>query len=124
MAKDAIDQIEDILEEYGKSIAEELQDATQAVIKEGASKLKSSSPVRTGKYGKSWKSKMEAGGSGAIGVVHGRIYNKDHYRLTHLLENGHAKRGGGRVAPRPHIAAVNDWAQEEVIKRLKEKIEG
>lgn len=123
MAKDAMDQIEEILEDYGKSIAEELREATQSVIKEGAKQLKSSSPIRTGKYAGSWKSKIEADGSGAIAVVHGRIYNKDHYRLTHLLENGHAKRGGGRVAARPHIGAVNDWAQEEVIKRLKEKIE-
>ena len=123
MAKDAIDQIEEILEDYGKSIAEELKEATQSVIKEGAKKLKSSSPIRTGEYAGSWKHKMEVDGSGAIAVVDGRIYNRDHYRLTHLLENGHAKRGGGRVAARPHIGAVNDWAQEEVIKRLKEKIE-
>ena len=124
MAKDAIDQIEEILEDYGKSIAEELRDATQSVIKEGAKQLKSSSPIKTGKYAGSWKYRMDKGGGGAVQVVHGTIYAQaPHYRLTHLLENGHAKRGGGRVAARPHIGAVNDWAQEEVIKRLKEKIE-
>ena len=121
----AIDQIGQILEEYGQSISEELKTATGSVIKEGAKKLKSVSPRRTGDYAKSWKSKMQDGGSGAIHVVHGTIYaDAPHYRLTHLLENGHAKRGGGRVAARPHIGAVNDWAQTEVIKRLKDEIGG
>ena len=55
----AIDQIGQILEEYGQSIAEELKTATGSVIKEGAKKLKSGSPRRTGDYAKSWKSKMQ-----------------------------------------------------------------
>jgi RNA 3'-terminal phosphate cyclase len=44
--------------------------------------------------------------------------------LTHLLEHGHAKRGGGRVAARPHIAAAEQAGIQMYEDELKRKIEG
>ncbi|MNW18141.1 hypothetical protein D3C71_2175820 [compost metagenome] len=50
------------------------------------------------------------------------IYNEKHYRLTHLLEKGHVKRGGGRVAARVHIEPVEERIVAEFEKRVERAI--
>lgn len=122
MSKIDLEQdLRNILEEYSAEVSKAVGEAIKEVASESVKKLKSSSPNRTGKYASGWKKTVESGGLVVEAVVHG---GKNTYPLAHLLENGHAKRGGGRTAPIVHIKPVEDWAIEEVQRRIKEKVEG
>ncbi|MEC1638124.1 HK97 gp10 family phage protein [Schinkia azotoformans] len=99
------------LEQYANVIEEEIVVASDEVTKEAVNKLKQESPKLTGDYRKGWTRKKEGNGY----VVH----NKTDYQLTHLLENGHVKRGGGRVGAKVHIRPV----EEETINEFEQRIE-
>jgi hypothetical protein len=105
------------LAEYSQDVVEKVNVSSEKVGKAAVKKLKQTSPKRYGKYAKSWTMKTEK----AIGQPHTRIIHAKapHYRLTHLLEYGHAKVGGGRVEGRPHIGP----AEEEVIREFTREVE-
>lgn len=95
--------IMDILNEYEEFTIHTVREATQKIAKEGVKALKSSSGVfgGSGKYARGWTTTSEGGRLDTTVTIHNRTPG-----LPHLLENGHAKRGGGRVAGRVHIAPV------------------
>lgn len=109
----------DILAEYSVDVSKAAETAITSVTKGATKKLKQSAPRRTGKYAKGWTSKVDKGFMTVEAVVYGKTGT---YQLAHLLENGHAKRGGGRTAPIVHIAPVEEWAVSEVQKRIKEQL--
>ncbi len=114
--------VKDTLSQYGEVAIEATKEAVAEVAKESAKKLKSSSPRgRTGKYAKGWTSKVETGRVSANATVYGKSGT---YQLAHLLEHGHAKRGGGRTTPIQHIEPVEQWAVEEALQRITQKLEG
>jgi len=108
--------VNDILTEYGDAAMEAVKTVVPQVGKEAVKKLRADSPKDTGGYSKGWKATTRTSRLSTTVT----IYNKDHYQVAHLLEHGHAKRGGGRTAPIAHIKPVEDWANEEVTKRLRE----
>ena len=112
--------VKDILQDYSVEVAKAAEEAVTEVSKEATKKLRQTSPKRSGKYGKGWTSKVEKTATTAEATVYGKTGT---YQLAHLLENGHAKRGGGRVNGNTHIKPVEDWAISEVEKRIREKVE-
>ena len=79
--------------------------------------IEAGAPTRTGHYKSGWVATKQEESSQSLQMV---VHSKDRYQLAHLLENGHAKRGGGRVAGRPHIAPAEQMG-EELLQSLIEK---
>ena len=104
---DIASQISNALAEYSEEVNQKLEDAKSLVADETVAYLKADSPVgRRGKYAKGWRKKKD----GTSYVVH----NATDYRLTHLLEKGHAKRNGGRTKAEPHISDAERLAIERM----------
>ncbi|MEF7566420.1 HK97 gp10 family phage protein [Bacillus infantis] len=101
---------------YEQDVRQEVEVSKEEVSKELVSQLKQHpSPKLTGDYRKGWRAKRV--GNKFI------IHNKTDYQLTHLLENGHAKAGGGRVEAIPHIRPAEQEAITEFLRRVERAID-
>jgi len=111
-----------VLANYGADAAHVMTEAIDEVSKEAVKKLKQESRIfkGTGKYAQGWTRTKEKKRLNVVVTVHGK---KPTYALAHLLENGHAKRSGGRTAGKVHIAPVDKWAQDEAYDRMVSKLE-
>lgn len=116
-------EIAKLMEEYASDIAADMKAEAKTVAKEAVKELKQNSPKgpgsKKGHYKDGWSSKVERENAVSIDI---KVYNKKKPGLTHLLEKGHAKRGGGRVSGTPHISIVEQQAIENYEKRLKERL--
>lgn len=117
-------EMKNILESYSDEVMNAVIDVLAEVAEESAEELKTEGTFenRTGKYRRGWKSKVENRRTYATA----QAFNKTRYQLTHLLEFGHAIRGGGRKKEKtdafPHISVVNERAQERAYQRILEAI--
>ena len=124
MANISIDQlaaeIAQGLAEYSQDVVEKVNLSSERVGKAAVKQLKSTSPKKSGKYAKSWAVKTEP----EVGQPHKRIVHvkPPHHRLTHLLEHGHAKVGGGRVEGKPHIRPAEEMVIQEFMQEVEEAI--
>ena len=104
------------LEEYKDLAVDVMKKEIQETGKSVKQQISQTAPRKSGRYAKSWAVKKVKETSSSLDVV---VHSRNRYQLTHLLENGHAKRGGGRVRAIPHIAP----AEEMGIKQLEERRE-
>lgn len=113
---DLADEIMAGLMEYSDLAAETVKGAVKKAGNVVKKEIQNNAPKDSGKYAKSFKVTKRKETANTLEVT---VHSKNKYQLAHLLEKGHAKRGGGRVAAQPHIAP----AEEEGIRVLREEIE-
>lgn len=115
------DVIMDELEKYKDLAADDLKDAVKETAKTVRKEIQANAPVDTGKYKKSWSVKNMHEDAESIDLV---VHSRNRYQIAHLLEHGHAKRGGGRVAARPHIAVAEEKGEKQLVETIKQKLGG
>ena len=99
-------------EEVGAAIEEAVKETAQTL----AADLRETSPKDTGEYAKGWTARKEGPGRYVV-------YNKKKPQLTHLLEHGHAKVGGGRVEGRPHIKPAEERHAPQLERKIAQILE-
>ena len=118
-------KISELTREIEKELTLQMETSTKVVkssIKEVASEVKdeiqAGAPVgASGDYAKSWRTKVtEETPTSITYTVHA---TKKGYPLAHLLEFGHAKRGGGRTRAIQHIKPAEEKAGQLLEERIR-----
>lgn len=120
--EDIFEDVKELADKYSKEAQRELRDISPKAKKKvylKKSLLCDSNFVEPGSYAKSWTLKN---GKKATDIYSKIVINKEHYRLTHLLEFGHALRNGKRFTGIPHIRKTEDKYKELFEKELEQKI--
>ena len=110
------DAIMGTLKEYADLATEDVKQAVKDAGDTVKKEIRANAPKDTGDYAKSWAVRKSKETSNSLTMT---VYSRNRYYLAHLLEFGHAKRNGGRVAGKSHIAP----AEERGIQQLEEEIE-
>ena len=118
-----IDDLANVVMEGLQEYADLATDSMKAAVKKAGNTVKTditaNAPERTGRYAKSWRAKTTKESATALEVT---VYSPTRYMLAHLLEHGHAKRGGGRVAAIPHIAPAEQRGAEELEREIERSL--
>lgn len=115
------DAVMEGLLEYADLAAEDMKRAVRSAGNAAKKEISANAPKKTGAYAKSWAVKKTRETSDSLSVT---VYSRNRYWLAHLLEFGHAKRGGGRVAGRAHIAPAEANAAEKLEREIIRALEG
>lgn len=130
--KSVTQQINEILETYGREVNNKVREIAVDVAKDTAKDLKRTSPKQKGRgssrggkhYANGWVAEYENIPGGGVRTI---VRNKTSYQLTHLLENGHAivnqyGATGKRVAAIKHIGPAEERGINEYLRRLEDEL--
>ena len=107
------------MQEYSELTVQEMKAAVKKIVAAARKEVQAGAPIRTGKYQNSWSTKTLLESSVSLQMV---VYSPRRYQLAHLLEFGHAKRGGGRTRAFPHIAPAEQNAERNLEMELVRKL--
>lgn len=112
------DELKKVLQEVTQEIKNELDAEAKKIAEETVKELKEKSPKRnhSGKhYADGWDVEVTRSTNEVTNVY--TVHNSIKPQLTHLLNKGHAKKGGGWVNGDFHI----DKAEENARKKMEGK---
>ncbi len=119
-ADNLANEIANILTEYKDDLDDLVVDITDEVVKEARDELKIISPVgETGEYRDGWTISVRQKG---INFFSKAVWNKKHYRLTHLLEFGHATKNGGHTTAQPHVRPTEQKYKEKFVDEFERRV--
>lgn len=113
------DEVMKNLHEYAELADTAMKKAVRKTATSVRKEISANAPKRTGKYAKSWATKKTKENSHSLEMT---VHSKDRYQIAHLLEKGHAKRGGGRVEGKPHIAPAEENGADLLESLIKKEL--
>ena len=116
---DMADEIMKGLMEYSELADSAMKKAVRKTATSVKKEISANAPVKSGRYKKSWMAKKTKENSHTLEMT---VHSKDRYQLAHLLEKGHAKRNGGRVAGKPHIAPAEENGADMLESLIKKEL--
>ena len=116
---DLADLVMDGLCEYSDLADTVMKKAVRKTATSVKNEISANAPVKSGRYKKSWTTKKVKENSHSLEIT---VHSKDRYQIAHLLEHGHAKRNGGRVAAIPHIAPAEENGADMLESLIKKEL--
>ena len=107
------------LSEYAELADTAMKKAVRKTATAVKNEISANAPVKSGRYKRSWTAKKTQENSHTLEMT---VHSKDRYQIAHLLEHGHAKRGGGHVAAIPHIAPAEANGADMLETLIKKEL--
>ena len=116
---DLADLVMDGLREYSELADTAMKKAVRKTAASVRKEISENAPKDTETYAKSWATKKVTENSHKLEVT---VHSKNRYQIAHLLEKGHAKRNGGRVNGKPHIAPAEENGADLLESLIKKEL--
>lgn len=116
-SKDFSKTIQSYISEYGDEVLEKNAEALETVAKEVTRDLKKAGDFGGTSFRKSIAYEMQTGRKIRVRAKIGA--KAPYYRLTHLLEFGHATANGGRTKAFNFVKPINDTVEQRYIAEME-----
>lgn len=115
------DAIMEGLTEYADLATEDVKKSVKKAGNTVRKEIQKHAPKNSGTYSKSWSVNNTKETANSLEVT---VYSRNRYQLAHLLEFGHAKRGGGRVSGKAHIAPAEELGMKQLESDIEKALKG